>query len=289
MRVRVDDIDIFFDVLSPKLEPLGEVMAERPTLLLLHGGPGFDHTHFRPAFDVLGSDAQVVVIDHRGQGRSDRSTPDRWNLDTWAADVAGFCRALDIRKPILVGASFGGFVALAATAQFPDLAGGLVLIGTAAHVSLPRIVERFGELGGPAARDAAAGLFQAPGDPEVVARFMETCFPLYAVKGIDPEFGARSISTFDVLAHFFQPGAEYANYDLRPKLAGCEIPTLILHGQLDPIVPVEFAYETAALFAPGVAQLHEFADCAHDVPSDVWDEAAALILAFIRERAADVA
>ncbi len=287
MRVRVDDISLFFDVISPQLEPVGDRMVERPTLLLLHGGPGFDHTHFRPAFDTFSNEAQVVLFDQRGQGRSDRSAPARWNLDTWADDVAEFCRALDIRRPIIVGASFGGFVALATAARWPELVGGLVLIGTAARVSLPRIVERFGELGGPAARDAATGLFEAPGDPARLERFMEVCFPLYALAGIKPEFGARSIATFDVLAHFFQPGAEYANYDLRERLAGISIPTLILHGQQDPIVPIEFARETAALFPPDSVQLHEFAACAHDVPSDVWDEAEPLIRKFIHKVAED--
>lgn len=289
MRVLVDDVALYFDVLSPQLEPVGDRMAQRPTLLLLHGGPGFDHTHFRPTFDTFSSDAQIIVIDHRGQGRSDRSTPDRWNLDTWADDVAGLCRALDIRRPILAGASFGGFVALATAARHPDLVDGMILIGTAARVSLPRIIERFEELGGARAGDAARGLFEAPDDAARVARFMEVCFPLYAREGVNPEFAARSIARFEVLAHFFRPGGEYANYDLRPQLKGVSIPTLILHGSLDPIVPVEFAHETAALFPDGAATMHEFADCAHDVPSDAWDRAEPLIRAFIRARSASVA
>jgi len=77
--------------------------AGLPTLVLLHGGPGFDHTHFKPWFTELREDAQLVFLDHRGQGRSDRSDPSHWNLATWADDVADFCAALSIRRPARSG------------------------------------------------------------------------------------------------------------------------------------------------------------------------------------------
>ena len=55
-------------------------MQQRPTLLLLHGGPGADHSLYKPAFSQLAGIAQVIYLDHRGNGRSDRATPDTWTL-----------------------------------------------------------------------------------------------------------------------------------------------------------------------------------------------------------------
>jgi pimeloyl-ACP methyl ester carboxylesterase len=281
MRIHLNDTTLYFDVVGPQLEPVGEQMVERPTVILLHGGPGFDHSHFRPALDRFSEQAQLILLDHRGQGRSDTGGPEQWTLATWADDVAAFCAALQIKKPILLGASFGGFVALAAATRHPELAGGLVLLSTAAHIQIDRVIARFGELGGPDAAAAARGLFTTPDDPATMERFTQTCFPLYARRGFNPMIAARAVFTPQVSAHFFRPGGEYGRFDYRPALADLRVPTLILHGALDPIVPVEFARQTAAAFAPGLAELVVFDDCAHDIERDQWDAAAPLIARFL--------
>ena len=54
MHVRVNGVRLFFDVEGAKLVPDGPVMREKPTLLLLHGGPGFDHSIYRPAYSASG-------------------------------------------------------------------------------------------------------------------------------------------------------------------------------------------------------------------------------------------
>jgi proline iminopeptidase len=59
MHVHVGDVKLFFDVEGAKLVADGPAMREHPTLLLLHGGPGFDHSSFKPAFSQLADIAQV--------------------------------------------------------------------------------------------------------------------------------------------------------------------------------------------------------------------------------------
>jgi pimeloyl-ACP methyl ester carboxylesterase len=90
------------------------------TLILLHGGPGFDHTIYKPAFAAVADIAQVVYLDHRGNGRSDPDAHENWNLAQWGDDVRAFCDALEIARPIVYGASFGGMVALAYATRYPD-------------------------------------------------------------------------------------------------------------------------------------------------------------------------
>jgi pimeloyl-ACP methyl ester carboxylesterase len=92
MHVMVNGVRLFFDVTGEKLVPDGLRMHERPTVLLLHGGPGFDHSMFKPAFEPLADIAQVVMLDHRGNGRSDHGDPARWTLEQWADDVMAFCQ-----------------------------------------------------------------------------------------------------------------------------------------------------------------------------------------------------
>jgi pimeloyl-ACP methyl ester carboxylesterase len=51
-------------------------MAGRPTVVLLHGGPGtYDHSYFKPDFARLSREAQIVHLDLRGHGRSEWSYP----------------------------------------------------------------------------------------------------------------------------------------------------------------------------------------------------------------------
>src|SRR3984893_1314378 len=80
MHVLVNGVRLFFDVEGAKLVPNGAVMRERPTLLLLHGGPGFDHSIYKPAYSALADIAQVIYLDHRGNGRSEDGASENWNL-----------------------------------------------------------------------------------------------------------------------------------------------------------------------------------------------------------------
>jgi pimeloyl-ACP methyl ester carboxylesterase len=66
MRVLVNGVRLFFDVEGLSLVPDGPTMREKPTLLLLHGGPGFDHSIYKPAYSSLADCAQVIYLDHRG-------------------------------------------------------------------------------------------------------------------------------------------------------------------------------------------------------------------------------
>ena len=66
------DTQLFVDIEGPGLVAAGPVMRDKPTLVLLHGGPGYDHSGFKPAFSQLADIAQIVYYDHRGHGRSSR-------------------------------------------------------------------------------------------------------------------------------------------------------------------------------------------------------------------------
>src|SRR5215468_8463884 len=53
MHVSVNGVRLFFDVEGAKFVPDGPDMREKPTLLMLHGGPGSDHSIYRPAYSAL--------------------------------------------------------------------------------------------------------------------------------------------------------------------------------------------------------------------------------------------
>ena len=113
MNVDVNGTRLWFDVDGASLVPDGPAMRERPTVVLLHGGPGsFDHTYFKPEFSRLAEVAQVVYLDLPGHGRSQWGDPESWSFEACADDVRGFCDALSIARPVVYGHSLGGFVAM---------------------------------------------------------------------------------------------------------------------------------------------------------------------------------
>jgi pimeloyl-ACP methyl ester carboxylesterase len=84
MHVSVNGVRLFFDVEGTKFVPEGPVMREKPTLLLLHGGPGADHSIYRPAYSALSDIVQIVYLDHRGNGRSEDGPQDLVQFERFA-------------------------------------------------------------------------------------------------------------------------------------------------------------------------------------------------------------
>lgn len=60
MFVGVNGVRLFVDVENASLAPDGGAMREKPALLLLHGGPGLDHSAFKLRFSGLSDVAQVI-------------------------------------------------------------------------------------------------------------------------------------------------------------------------------------------------------------------------------------
>lgn len=70
MYASVNGIRLFFDVDGAGLVPDGPTMRQKPVMLLLHGGPGSDHSGYKPVFGQLADLVQIIYLDHRGCGRS---------------------------------------------------------------------------------------------------------------------------------------------------------------------------------------------------------------------------
>ncbi len=265
MQIQIRDTTLFFDVEGPKLVPNGPEMEERPTLVLLHGGPGFDHSSFKPAFSALADSAQIVYLDHRGNGRSDRGTPERWTLAGWADDLRAFCDALGIERPVVLGQSFGGMVAMSYATRHPEHPGKLILSSTTAKTRFDRVYDAFERLGGAEARKAAEAYWGNPG-AETLRDYARICFPLYGKQPADDDQNARVRWNFDVMFHF--GGGEDQKLDLLPDLAKVRCPTLILAGEDDPITPMGDAEDMAAALPEGLARLERFPGCGHGVFRD---------------------
>ena len=276
MRIRVGDVHLYFDTAGMGLVPDGPEMRERPVVICLHGGPGFDHSTLKAHLTPLAEHAQLVFLDHRGQGRSDESTPERWNFDTWIDDLRGFCEALEIERPVLFGQSFGGMVALGTAIRHPELPGKLIVSSSAAKIRLDRALPMFERLGGKEARELAQRLFEDPNQENFDA-YVATCLPLYNTTKADPDILARVRLKPEVGFHFFR--GEGLTFDWLADLGRIQCPTLILAGEVDPITPVADHEDLAA----GIrgSRLEVFADAGHGVFRDRPAEALDLVREFV--------
>lgn len=285
MRVEVEPgVRLFVDVEGAGWVPDGPRLRQKPTLVLLHGGPGFDHSSFKPFFSRLADIAQVVYVDHRGHGRSDRCGPEHWNLDTFADDVVRLCNALGIARPVVLGQSYGGFVAQRYLARHPSHPGKVVLSSTSHHFGLGRKLAMFERLGGAAARDAAERFWTDP-TPATWDTYERVCRPHYnTTPPSDPDAKARTIAVDDILFHTARH--EMPTMDLRPGLAGVQCPVLVLHGDADPVTPIDDAREIVAALPPQWVQFAAMQGVGHGAWRDDPEAALAVLRRFVLEAAA---
>ena len=290
MHVLVNGVRLFFDVEGAKFIADGPVMREKPILLLLHGGPGFDHSIYKPAYSALADIAQIVYLDHRGNGRSEDGARESWNLAQWGDDVRTFCEVLGIIDPIVLGASFGGTVALAYATRHPNHPSKLVLISTeaAGDSHLDRRVALFERFGGPEVGALARRRFlDADGrrDQAAVDAWRKLAFPVYTRTPRDPNIGSRTVGRPEVgLRWFAKPGGESHSFNMFPELGRIRCPTLVLGGEDDPMHPIESQADIAAALPPHLVRFERFAHCGHAVIPDQPERGMAVIREFIERR-----
>jgi len=285
MHVLVNGVRLFFDVEGGKLVPDGAVMREKPTLLMLHGGPGLDHAIFKPVYSALADISQVIYLDHRGNGRSEAGPKENWTLAQWAEDVRAFCDTLGIEKPIVLGVSFGGTVAMAYATRYPSHPGKLILITTEARGGshLERRVALFEKFGGPEVGALARRRFlEEKGHPDeaAVAEWRRLAMPHYTRRSRAEAMG-RMIVRQDVLQYFTRPGGEGRSFDMMADLSRIACPTLVMGGEDDPMTPIEAQADIAVALPKHLVRFERFPGCRHGVIPDDPERGLALIREFI--------
>lgn len=158
----------------------GPLTPEGQPLLLINGWTG-DHGIFTPQIRHFAKTRRVVAVDLRGHGASD--APERaYTVAGFAEDVAWQCRTLGLVKPIVIGHSFGGAVALELCGRHSDLAAGLVMIDSIVLPSADR-----------AGAGAIEGLLAGVGGPDYRSVVREMAWAI----GGDYDHPARRKAIFE--------------------------------------------------------------------------------------------
>jgi proline iminopeptidase len=269
MRAKIRDTEIYFDIEGMGLVPDGRIMREKPVAFVIHGGPGGEHSSFKPVMSPLAERMQLVYFDHRGQGRSARGDPAKYTLDENVEDMEALRRHLGLGPIVSIGTSYGGMVALAHAVRHPASVSHLIAVVTAAHGGfIKRAQEILAERGTPEQREVSEPVWQgAMMDRAQMQRFYAVMGPLYSRRH-DPAAAAlgheRTLHEPEPLNRAF--GGFLRDFDLRPELGRITAPTLVIAGRHDWICPPEFSEEIARLVPR--AELRIFENSSHSVRAD---------------------
>lgn len=238
-----------------------DAIGAGPPVVVLHGGPDFDHSYVRPELDRLAESCRLVYYDQRGRGRSAANVrAAEVSIDTDVEDVDRIRCHLGAASVALLGHSWGGLLAMEYAGRYPQRVSHLVLLNSA-----------------PASAADWAGFRdqlrarRPPGDAERLQAIMNTASyaagdPLTDVDYYRIHFrtAVRSPEQLELVVarlrtHFTAATVLLAraieerlcaqtwlraDYDLLARLAGVQIPTLVLHGSED-LVPAEYAARIA--------------------------------------------
>jgi len=226
-----------------------KTMGTGDPIVVLHGGPGFDHRQFLPFIWELADGHQVILYDQRGTGLSESAVDSASiNIDNFVADIEAVRRHFGLEKMNLLGHSWGGILAMHYGLRHPDRLRSLVLCSTTASV------EAFDEmrtdyLTRRTAEDRAAlekiggGEAFNDGDPDAWEAFWRVWFRTYfhdraQADRMDLFFPPNTIRNCGAVAGLVL--GSIGPFDLHDELASISCPTLILHGTADPM-PAAYA------------------------------------------------
>ncbi len=247
------------------------------TILLLTGMAAKRQGWYRQ-LEVFGREYRTIAIDHRDTGDSDPFTS-RYTAADQAADAAAVLQALGGLRAHVVGISMGGFMALELALRHPVMVRSLVLVATSA--------------GGRRHQRPSLGTMRLllarrrrSADPGELARKVYT-----AIMG--PGYAARNPAVMEQIAALarYRPmsGAAYLRqlwvalrHNVAARLGQISVPTLVIHGADDPLVPPANGQRLARQI-PG-ARLIIYPDTGHIPIIERADEFNHDVLAFLAEQ-----
>ncbi len=210
-----------------------EDSADRVPVLWIHGFP-LNNTLWDYQVDGLADVARLITPDLRGHGMSEATEPP-YSMATFADDCVNLLDDIGCAGPVVVaGLSMGGYVAFEICRRHPERVAGLILAATRAGADSAETK---------AVRDASAGVAIAEGvEPIAEGMLPKLMAPDTYEKEPDlVEFVREMMLETSVDGLVGASAAMRDRPDSVPDLAGLELPTLILHGAEDQLIPVSEA------------------------------------------------
>jgi proline-specific peptidase len=236
-----------------------DIYGHGPACIVLSGGPGLDSRYFGNLGGI--EDTVMFVLLHpRGSGLSQHPDESDWSLSAYARDVEAVRSHLGLQRPLVLGHSHGGFIALQYALDYPQASGGLILVGTSSCMAIwdaEAAVRPYADE--PWFPEAHEAMKSEPTNEEDARADLLAMMPFYfAHTGPGLEAVKERIALYRMN---IAPKFDFATYDLRASLSTIQAPTLILAGRQDWICTAQMSEEMARLIP--AAQLVVFDECGH--------------------------
>lgn len=206
-------------------------------LVMVNGGPGFDHTYVlcSDAWDVLARSRRVVLYDQRGNGRSSALKPNQsCTLADQVADLEALRVRLRAERIDLLGHSWGGYLVMAYAARHPEHVAHLIIADSAApkwgetefifKYIFPETVEHQGQL------DFFDTLGDAAAGKQSLREYLGMLFVSEAKRD---EFLSRADTYRYTRKVNAALNADLGQFDMWPVLPTFRMPTLVMTGRYD--------------------------------------------------------
>ncbi len=249
-----------------------EVVGQGYPIVLMHGGPGSDHSTLSP-FRACADRFTVVFYDHRCNGRSEGADLSSMTWDNLTADAEALRQELGFEQWAVLGHSFGGMVALEYALRYPQSLSHLMLLSTCGDTwwvqqNAPEILAKRGYR--PATVELARRFFNGEITPDETTPAMfklggayyHRLTPLQLFR--DLRLGLRVKSRPE--AQIFGYGQLLKGWSVMDRLGEIQVPTLVLAGRDDFQFPPEHQAQLAAGIANARLEIIEHAG--HNAPTE---------------------
>lgn len=249
-----------------------ELEGSGPPLAVLHGGLGLDHHLYRATMGELTEEHRVLWYDHRGNGRSGRPPVESITIEQLADDAAALLDTLDMTPAVVLGHSYGGYVAQELALRHPDAVTALVLVAVGpGHLGTGEVEGEDGE-GPPVPADLAAAFTTPIASDDDLRRVFAPVLRHYVHSAdldlLQEDFD-RTIVSWEAMVRGFQVLAGWSSVD---RLGRISAPTLVVGGKRDPVLPWPQQVRVAKRIPD--AELVLFDDASHfvwmDQPMGFW-------------------
>jgi len=215
-------------------------------LVLVNGGPGFDHTylHTSTAWDALAKNRRVIFYDQRGNGRSASLKPGQsCTLADQIDDLEALRAHLGFEKVDMLGSSWGGFLSMAYAARHPERISHLILVDSAAP-KWSETIFLFDQVFPETTEREAAGAFarefgDKAADDALIREYLSMIF-------YSPERREAFLAQIGPGAYNKEVNqkvtTDLARFDLNPEIRKFRFPTLVITGRYDMNVAPLVAY-----------------------------------------------
>lgn len=235
-------------------------VGQGPTIVVLHGGPDFGHDYLLSDLDRLADSYRLIYYDQRGRGKSARGTRvEDVSIKSEIADLDEVRRYFGLEKMVLLGHSWGGYLAMEYAIRQPEHVSYMILMNSSAASHADYLIfsaevskRRAGSLEELQAILLSDGYKN--GDPEAVKEYYRLHFGTTLkdprllkriIASMGAGFSRESIITgWKIEERLVSETWQNRSFDLFPELRKLGVPTLVIHGE-DDFIPVECAARIA--------------------------------------------